>query len=338
LIQLCVIPGNHKPFDLWSFLDPIMVELEQLATNGIIVNVGEEKIEAKVHLLVATGDLPAVADISNHRGHTSYYGCRICEVKGEYHGGMYFPAKCDDSIMRTVESYTHEDPFIRREFCLKAISPFTNLTTFTGPSFWGLDEMHLFGHGHGKLVYNMMNGDFDDQQSIFKLGNGVTMAKVGQAMVDSRSNIPSSFSGNWTDIKKHHSYFRAVDWLDFLLYVFPTLVIPNIINNEAREACKHLATGLLLASKWSIKKDDLTLISKSFDAWHHFLRNQINNQSLSPRIFTITQHYLKHVCYMITEMGPLPAVSCRSMERVIGIYAKETKSRCHPGKNLSNVV
>ncbi|KAI8329664.1 hypothetical protein BC941DRAFT_518632 [Chlamydoabsidia padenii] len=87
----------------------------------------------------------------------------------------------------------------------------------------GLDEMHLFGHGHGKLVYNIMNGDFDDQQSIFKLGNGVTMAMVGQAMVNSRSNVPSSFSGNWTDIKKHHSYFRAVDWLDFLLYVFLTL-------------------------------------------------------------------------------------------------------------------
>ncbi|KAI8329665.1 hypothetical protein BC941DRAFT_195327 [Chlamydoabsidia padenii] len=41
---------------------------------------------------------------------------------------------------------------------------------------------------------------------------------------------------------------------------------------------------------------------------------------------------------MITEMGSLPAVSCRSMERVIGIYAKEMKSGCHPGKNLSNVV
>ena len=33
---------------------------------------------------------------------------------------------------------------------------FARLPTFTGPSFFGLDEMHLLGQGMGRLIHNLI--------------------------------------------------------------------------------------------------------------------------------------------------------------------------------------
>jgi hypothetical protein len=60
-----------------------------------------------VHLLTFTGDIPAIADLMNHKGHQSYYGCRICECRGIRHrsGGMYFKGNACLFKKRVTESY-----------------------------------------------------------------------------------------------------------------------------------------------------------------------------------------------------------------------------------------
>ncbi|SAL95969.1 hypothetical protein [Absidia glauca] len=83
LCQLMLIPGNNKPKDLDSFLAPILSELELLSRVGIkVATVDEGIISSKVHILTFVGDIPAVADLIKHSGHTSYHGCRMCVVKG----------------------------------------------------------------------------------------------------------------------------------------------------------------------------------------------------------------------------------------------------------------
>ncbi|SAL96359.1 hypothetical protein [Absidia glauca] len=95
--QIMIIPGYNKPKNLESFLFPMLQELEHLSRIGIkIRTVDEGAITAKVHLIAFFGDIPAVADLVKHREHTSYYGCRMCFVRGvvgesAHHssGGMY---------------------------------------------------------------------------------------------------------------------------------------------------------------------------------------------------------------------------------------------------------
>ena len=112
-IQLACLPGPKKPKDLDSFLRPIVDELLDLSKHGLIVRKsGRELCRAKVHLLMASGDIPAVAEMMHHSGHTSVYGCRICKVKGRHPlnstNGMYFVDI--NSMMRTKTQLKNGDP------------------------------------------------------------------------------------------------------------------------------------------------------------------------------------------------------------------------------------
>jgi hypothetical protein len=111
MIQLMIIPGQHKPKALDSFLQPIFTELLQLVKAGMEVKLNDgETIKAKVYLLMFGGDIPAIADLINHSGHMSYHGCRICEVLGirGNNGGMYFHGKATGQKLRSAQSFREQ--------------------------------------------------------------------------------------------------------------------------------------------------------------------------------------------------------------------------------------
>lgn len=61
---------------------------------GLIVNNGQTTENYKVRLCLSIGDIPGIAELCRHSGHTSYKGCRVCVIKGtrvEGKGGIYFP-------------------------------------------------------------------------------------------------------------------------------------------------------------------------------------------------------------------------------------------------------
>lgn len=113
MLELAIIPGPKKPEDLDSFLAPIVSELKDLAEHGLIVRKNREEIcRSKVHLLLCSGDIPAVASMAHLGSHNSFYGCRICEVRGRapdnQSSGMYF----DDNTapMRPITDFIHGNP------------------------------------------------------------------------------------------------------------------------------------------------------------------------------------------------------------------------------------
>lgn len=76
--------------------------------SGDIVNVN-------VHLLLATGDIPAVKAIINHAGHMSYSGCQICRIAGERPeggSGMYFVPGENDATWCTVEGFQTGNEYV----------------------------------------------------------------------------------------------------------------------------------------------------------------------------------------------------------------------------------
>lgn len=50
----------------------------------------------KVRLCVSIGDIPGIAELCKHSGHSSYKGCRICRITGRKgqgsKSGIYFPS------------------------------------------------------------------------------------------------------------------------------------------------------------------------------------------------------------------------------------------------------
>jgi hypothetical protein len=84
-IQLGILPGPNNPNALVdTFLKPIVDEFQKLSTAGMTVyKDGVLLCKAKVHLVIATGDLPASAELSHHKTSAAKYGCRICTIKTE---------------------------------------------------------------------------------------------------------------------------------------------------------------------------------------------------------------------------------------------------------------
>ena len=83
MLQLAFLPGPKKPTRPDSFLRPIIDELENLETHGLVVKRGDMEIcRSKVYMLLASGIIPAGADMAHFGSHTSTYGCRFCESKG----------------------------------------------------------------------------------------------------------------------------------------------------------------------------------------------------------------------------------------------------------------
>lgn len=112
LHQIMITHGTNKPANLHTFLYPLYEELVDLSENGIEVKIGDDIIRARIHLLTFAGDIPAVADLINHKGHTHHYGCRMCSVKGVRGSpaGMFFPQPTRHCKLYTIEDYRQVSP------------------------------------------------------------------------------------------------------------------------------------------------------------------------------------------------------------------------------------
>lgn len=155
-IQLGIIPGPSKPKCQDSFLLSIVAELNYLATYGMVVKrFGSELCRLKVYLMMGLGDINAVYDMAKVGNHQSFQGCRICHTRGEHPDnrshGMYFPND-ENAALRTVQEFRTADPSLG----YNGISIFSSLETFTGPFFWGADELHTICRGLGKQVYDLV--------------------------------------------------------------------------------------------------------------------------------------------------------------------------------------
>lgn len=247
--------------------------------------------------------------------------------------------------------------------------------TFSGSSFFGLDELHLIARGIGKHIYELITVDLDIKNNTHyfytksdntKSSEGypfyipkANLRKIGETIAKSRQYIPTSFQGSFDNLIAKTDGTRAVDWLDFLLYIVPTLVVPYLSNRVVQKALLALVKGCALALQWNLTdelinemerqvyikfdyyhlKSKRTFNCRHFNTWHSYLFQQVNQKKkLSRSVFRPVQHYLIHIPFIIRQLGPLRAYSTRSMERAIGVFSKLINSKREGGKNASNII
>ncbi|KAG2216236.1 hypothetical protein INT45_002778 [Circinella minor] len=301
MIQIFVAPGPNKPKDLPSFLDPVLQELEELCKHGMVVETKGQKIPLKAHLLFVGGDVPGVAKVAGHIGHQSYKGCRFCTIKGVHQEGrMTFPP-----VLKSKTRHESISTNIGRnnEIGQSAASPFANLSTFHGATFFPIDIMHLM-KGVGEQLWNMIKGVYGKDDCPLYLLN-VEQKQIGSRIASSRHLTPSSFSGDCGDVSLQTGFYRAVDWIHFVL---------------SRE----------------IDENGVSCLRHAVKSWTNWLSKQVKNRKLSAAVFTINEHYLTHLCKTIEQDGPLIYLAAFSMEREIGIIKKRIRSHRHPGMNAGN--
>ncbi|OAD81297.1 hypothetical protein PHYBLDRAFT_161912 [Phycomyces blakesleeanus NRRL 1555(-)] len=232
--------------------------------------------------------------------------------------GMYF----DDisTRLRPMEDFKVGNPSKN----IYQLSIYTQLSTFSGSSFFALDELHLIARGIGKLVYDPITVTLTKETKFYYTHPDNTLNTTKYAF-----HIPRADLINGT---------CAVDWLDFLLYIVPTLVMPYLPNRAVKTALLSLMNGCALALQWTLTSELLDEMELYFKHWHSFLYQQVQNNTLSRSVFWPVQHYLVHIPYIIKQQGPLRCYSTRSMERVIGVFSKLIKSKSKGGRNASFLI
>ncbi|KAG2217444.1 hypothetical protein INT45_009643 [Circinella minor] len=188
MIQTAILLGPKAPRNLFSFLKPLLSELETLQLTGILVKADDQKIyHSRTHLLLATGDLPATTKMALHVGHTAKLGCRVCEVEGspvttinknkkEVKSGMYFIPQRNSPALHTRLTYTKGDP----SKGVKKKTRFQKLSSFKSPTFFSLDCMLLICHGIVRQFWKLIIGIYGSGGNPFYLKptGGISLATI----------------------------------------------------------------------------------------------------------------------------------------------------------------
>ncbi|OAD74888.1 C2H2-type zinc finger transcription factor [Phycomyces blakesleeanus NRRL 1555(-)] len=309
LTQLAIIPG--KPKDLDSFLLSIIDEISSLGKHGLsIKKFNREQIKVKVHMVMASNDIPQVTQFCHHTGHISNKGCRICEIESisSSHGkGKYCQGLC--ATLRTKDNFVRD----KKATGIKEATIFAQLPTFSGSCFYRLNEMYLLGHGIDKLIYKLAvlsntesleaywpksedGSHFMKERYTFSLKES-DVKLAGRQIQYSRSNIPVSFQGSWD----------------------------NIIDKR-EGALLALVKGCSICLQWNLNENMIVEIEKDFNIWHQFLDSEITKKNLSVRVFSSVNNYIINIGLITRKMDNLRVYSTRSMEQTIGRYSKLIKN------------
>ncbi len=80
------------------------------------------------------------------------------------------------------------------------------------------------------------------------------MSIVQRQMKVCASKVPPIFEGSF-----HASFgrYRAVDWQNFLCVIVPNIVLPYLVEYEAKKALMRLVNGCNLALRRTLKEEDV---------------------------------------------------------------------------------
>lgn len=152
------------------------------------------------------------------------------------------------------------------------------LPTCRGPSFWGLEEMHLIGHGIAKHMFQLVTDlesartskyrPSDEEKSTrsdwpftFYVSNN-DLRSIGKLIPECRPMTPTAFNFSFEDIMNGYVAQRAVDWQDILFTIFPTMIVPCLTNDGAAEPVLALIRACKTALQWRVTEDELLTMEK----------------------------------------------------------------------------
>jgi hypothetical protein len=185
LLPLGLTPGPKAPKDLDSFITPFREELGALQ-NGVKAydSLTKSEFTLKGHLVLITGDTPAISKLLHLSGHNAIYPCRACTLQGTLyrytkskvqnkknvvtnHAMNYYPPR--PAERRTFESYKRDgqqnvdDPPSAKQsnvMGVTAVSPFASLNAISIPDCSPFDVMHLVFLGFTRDLCRLLNGTY----------------------------------------------------------------------------------------------------------------------------------------------------------------------------------
>jgi hypothetical protein len=210
--------GTSKPTSVDEYLHDFLQEFDIIKSNGILYN--ERKYEVKLRCFCC--DAPARSFLKCIVGHTGYFACERCVIKGVWNGRVVFDLDLDVAP-RTDEEFAN---FMYTNH-QKSLSPLTDHGVSCVQQFC-LDYMHLVCLGVVKRI-------------LCFLRKGPRRCKLSSQQINHISSqlsslkgaMPSEFSRQPRSLVEVERW-KATEFRQFLLYTGP-VVLKNVVSKELYE-------------------------------------------------------------------------------------------------------
>jgi hypothetical protein len=255
---LCVgvIPGPKAVKDIETFLYPLIEELFELMHGVPAYDAkNEEMFVLCAFLILAFGDIPAIAKLMSMKGHNGKVPCRACEIlalripesqnPAHYTPLHRFPTSepgCSyDPLNLPLRTHTHmmsqareviraasdaEAKRLSTQYGINRVPLLSLVPSLEFPTSFPYDFMHLVWEG---IILNLLllwTGDFkglDEGTGSYQLAPTVFDA-IGEAAAAAGDHIPATFSCQIPNLAKDRTYFTAESWSFWALYIGPVLL------------------------------------------------------------------------------------------------------------------
>lgn len=194
------------------------------------------------------------------------------------------------------------------------------------------------GPGIGKQFWRLVCGKKYGASGNLLFMKPAVRREIGSAVALSASSIPSAFTSCIIDMSHQAGSLKSIDWIDFMRYVVPTLLLEHVSDKHAKKAVFALSQVYDITFQPVITDHDIRELVKHVWIWLTFLKNNVRQGKIKGSVFTISQHYLQHLDEIIRAMGPPKYYAAFAMERAIGEIKHKINSPSAPGSNAGNVM
>ena len=277
-----------------SFLYPLHRELEKLAKGITSLDLrSKEAFLLRVFLILAFGDMPAIAKVIRMKGHNGFCPCRFCEILGVRYppGNVYYVPLArfdgDESYdVNTLQIRTHErflnqaeevinaptsaeEDRLLMKYGIKGVPLLSFNGTLTLPLSFPLDFMHLIFEN---LIPNLVahyTGDFkglDAGIEDYTIPAHI-WSEICEAGAASGDTIPSQFGARVPNLEKERSYMTAEAWSFWVLYLAPIILRNRFTKPRYYAHFMKLVHLIHLCLSYDMKASDINKIRTGFQEW-----------------------------------------------------------------------
>jgi hypothetical protein len=295
-IHLFTIPGPKKPWDWDSFCWPLVQELIRLEIGVKAFDaISQASFLLHAYLILAFGDIPAVALIMRMKGQNGLSPCRTCNIKGVSVSRTYYvPLRRDkipganpqqynasDLPTRTHEEFleqaravemahnnsTHEQ--LAKQYGIKGVPVLSCISSLSFPSSFPFDFMHLIWEN---LIPNLIlfwTGEFKDldhQNKGYVIAPHIWNA-VGVTTAACGATIPAAFGAPVPNIVTKQSLMSAEMYSNWTLYIAPIVLRGRFKKNKYYTHFMQLVKVIKLCLAFEIDEAALNQIDEGFRSW-----------------------------------------------------------------------
>ncbi|XP_055682561.1 uncharacterized protein LOC129789619 [Lutzomyia longipalpis] len=301
--------GESKPESVHHYLNYFVGEMNNLVTNGIIINT--HKLNVTIHSFVC--DSPARSFVKGIVYFNHYSGCSKCTVSGSFFDCMVFTridaVKRDDSSFRSRREPEHH----------KTTSPLENLPIDMVEHFPVSDNLHLFDLG---IMKRQLEGWTTGKFNYRTKWSNAQITEICQLLKFANESRPIELHRQIRTLR-YLSIWKGTEYRTFLLYlgivILKDFLKPNVYYHFSLLFCAYS----IYSARYYQKYRDIA---------HELIEEYVKSYSYfyGPSSVVSNVHNLIHVIDDVRLFGELENISTYPFESYLGIFKKLVRSGNRP--------